>query len=304
MNHIIRTSILAVALISPAFANTAEEKQYASPDSAALAAQIRLLAGKVRDIEKQMQSSTSMSGMDDDASGGMGMQGMGKMKGMTGKSKMVGMEEMKMGGGSGGMDMEDTPDSSGGMKMDKGKMNGGMMDGGMNMKDKQKPRGMGMMGMMGDMGMMQGMGDMDGMDAMAMPSALPGFPGASHLYHIGATGFFLNHGEHIKLTPEQQTQLNKIKETALLAKATSERNAAEAEQQLWQLTSAGEPDVKMIEEKIREIEKINGDQRLDFIRAVGEAAKILSHEQHQALTGGQTPAAPDADPAAPDHSKH
>ena len=234
-----------------------------------------------------------MSGMDDDSSGGMGMQGMGKMKGMSGKSKMVGMGEMKMGGGSGGMNMEDTSDSSGGMKM----------DGGMNM-DKPKPPGMGMMGMMGDMGMMQGMGDMDGMDAMAMPSALPGFPGASHLYHIGATGFFLNHGEHIKLTPEQQTQLNKIKETALLAKATSERNAAEAEQQLWQLTSAGEPDVKMIEEKIREIEKINGDQRLDFIRAVGEAAKILSHEQHQALTGGQTPADPDADPAAPDHSKH
>ena len=34
-------------------------------------------------------------------------------------------------------------------------------------------------------------------DGMSMPSALPGFPGQSHLYHIGATGFFLDHPEHI-----------------------------------------------------------------------------------------------------------
>ena len=139
---------------------------------------------------------------------------------------------------------------------------------------------------------------------MAMPSALPGFPGASHLYHIGATGFFLNHGEHIELTSEQQVKLNKIKETALLSKATSERKAAEAEQELWQLTSAGEPEVKLIEEKVREIEKINGDQRIDFIRAVGEAAKVLTHEQHQALTGIHAPSYPTADPDATDHSKH
>jgi Spy/CpxP family protein refolding chaperone len=141
------------------------------------------------------------------------------------------------------------------------------------------------------------------MDGMAMPSALPGFPGASHLYHIGATGFFLNHGEHIKLTTEQQTKLNQLKEAALLAKATSERKAAEAEQELWKLTSSGEPDAKMIEEKIREIEKIRGDQRLDFIRAVGEAAGVLTHEQHQALTGKHSSPEDQPDPAV-DHSKH
>jgi Spy/CpxP family protein refolding chaperone len=190
-------------------------------------------------------------------------------------------------GGMKKMDMKDSPDSPPGMKM--------------------KKRGMGMMGMMGEMGMMQGMDDMDsmddGMDGMAMPSALPGFPGASHLYHIGATGFFLNHGEHIELTTEQQTKLNELKEAALLAKATSERKAAEAEQELWKLTSSGEPDAKMIEEKVREIEKIRGDQRLDFIRAVGEAAGVLTHEQHQALTGKHSSPEEPSDPAT-DHSKH
>ena len=66
--------------------------------------------------------------------------------------------------------------------------------------------GGGMMSMMGMMGM--GGGNM-----AAMPqSALPGFPGASHLYHLVATGFFLDHPQHIALTTEQQAGLNKAKE--------------------------------------------------------------------------------------------
>jgi len=295
MKQIIRTTILAVALLSPSLADTSTTKETASPESAAFAAQLKQLAEKVHVIEKQLQSSASMSGMDGDSSGDMDMKGMGKMKDMSGKPKMAAMGKMaKMGKGdeSGGMDMGGKSDPSSGM----------------NMNDPKSPKmGMGMgkdmMGMMGDMGMKKGMGGMDA-DTMAMPSALPGFPGASHLYHIGATGFFLNHGEHIELTSEQQVTLNKLKETSLLAKATSERKAAEAEQQLWQLTSAGEPDSKTIEEKIREIEKINGDQRIDFIRAVGEAAKVLTHEQHQALTGIHSPTNPATDPDEVDHSKH
>jgi hypothetical protein len=53
---------------------------------------------------------------------------------------------------------------------------------------------------------------MGGMTNMAPQSALPGFPAASHIYHIGATGFFLDHAQHINLSAEQQVQLNKIKE--------------------------------------------------------------------------------------------
>ncbi|MBC7368571.1 MAG: hypothetical protein H7343_17465 [Undibacterium sp.] len=61
--------------------------------------------------------------------------------------------------------------------------------------------GGGMMGMM-DMGMSGG-----GMAAMPQ-SARPGFPSASHIYHIGATGFLLDYPQPISLTTEQQNGLN------------------------------------------------------------------------------------------------
>ena len=41
---------------------------------------------------------------------------------------------------------------------------------------------------------------------------LPGFPGASHLYHVGATGFFLDYSAALKLTTDQQAALKRIKE--------------------------------------------------------------------------------------------
>ena len=56
---------------------------------------------------------------------------------------------------------------------------------------------------------MMGMSPMGGGSPAAISqSALPGFLGASHLYHIGATGFFLDHPQHIALTLEQQAGLN------------------------------------------------------------------------------------------------
>lgn len=201
---------------------------------------------------------------------------------MQGSPASGSMGGMKMGGG-GGMGMMDGMDSM------MGGMGGGSSNGSGGMK-----MGGGGMGMMGGMDSMMGM--MGGMSGMSMPSALPGFPGASHLYHVGSTGFFLDHGNHIQITTEQQTKLNQIKEKTMLDQASAERKVEEAEQQLWQLTAAGEPDVAVIETKIREIEKLKGDQRLAFIRAVGEAAQILTHDQHQILAGTHTGAKPD--PAA------
>jgi len=156
----------------------------------------------------------------------------------------------------------------------------------------------GMMGMMRGMGMMGKMKQMGGASDMTVPTALPGFPGASKLYHIGATGFFLDHGEHLKLAIDQQSQLNKIKEKTALDQASGERKIEEAEQDLWKLTAGDQPDVNRIEKKIREIEKIRGDQRLSFIRAVGDAAKILTHEQHEILAGKHD------DKKNKDHSGH
>jgi hypothetical protein len=100
---------------------------------------------------------------------------------------------------------------------------------------------------MGEMGGMMGGMKSSGMGGMkGSPSTMPGQPGASHLYHIGSTGFFLDHAKHIALTPEQKKTLNWLKEKALL------------------------------------------DRRMNFIRAVGEATNVLTHDQHRALLGTMT----------------
>ena len=134
-----------------------------------------------------------------------------------------------------------------------------------------------------------------------LTSALPGNPGASHLYHIGATGFFLDHPQHITLSTEQRKALNQIQERAALEKSSADRKVQEAEQQLWKLTGADQPDAVKIEAKVREVEKLRGDERLGFIRAVGEAAKVLTEEQRMALVGTAVPTNSAAITGAPEH---
>ena len=155
------------------------------------------------------------------------------------------------------------------------------------------PMGMDMMGRM--RGPMQGKPVMSN---MTPASRLPGFPGASHLYHVGATGFFLDHPQHITLSIEQQTALNRIKEKSLLDRAASDRRIEEAEQELWTLTAADSPNAVKIETQVRAIEKLRGDQRMAFIREVSEAGKILTIEQRPALLGTKAPAGINAPPDA------
>lgn len=208
------------------------------------------------------------------ASGAM-PQGGAAMPGMSGGGGgmgMMGMDQMKMsgmGGGAGGM--------SGG---------GGMAG------------GTGMMGMMDQM-MGMGMSRMGGgMNTGGMASALPGFPGASHIYHLGATGFFLDHGSHITLSVDQQKQLGMMKEQSLLNQATLQRRIDQAEQELWDLTGADAPDATKVEAKAREIEQLKTEQRIAFIRDVGKAAAVLTDEQRQQLTG-MAPANPTPAPTQP-----
>lgn len=195
-------------------------------------------------------------------------------KSMGGMKKMGGMKDMK------NMSQDtDASSDSGGMSMGMGK--GGMGDKGMMSGGGMGMKGMGMMGRNPAM-------KSDAMGSMNMQSALPGFPGASHLYHIGETGFFLDHSQHITLIAEQQKQLNEIKESALLATATAERKVDEAEQGLWLLTAEAQPDIKKIEAKAKEIAGLNASKRIEFIRAVGKAAEILTDDQRQALVGMAT----------------
>ncbi len=169
------------------------------------------------------------------------------------------------------------------------RMGGGMQaGGGMNMPSSQSSGGTGMMNMMGDMSMMdQMMGgtaagggmSMEGgmMMSMAPHSSLPGFPGLDHAQHIG-------------LSTAQQVNLNKIKEQTLLSRSATDRQIEQTEQELAILTSSDQPDLKKIENKIREIAKLEADERIAFIKAVGEAAKLLTDDQRKILTGFATPA--------------
>jgi hypothetical protein len=120
-------------------------------------------------------------------------------------------------------------------------------------------------------------------------SSLPGTPGVSHIYHIGATGFFLNHSEQIALSIKQRAALNVVQRKALLNKFTARRKIEEAEQQLWELTGTDEPDDSQIQLAVQAIEKLRGAQRIAFIQSVGEAAKVLTAEQHQILLGTMKP---------------
>jgi Spy/CpxP family protein refolding chaperone len=218
-----------------------------------------------------------------DASSAMGM-GMGMGMGMMGGHGKSGMSSMGEQG-----DMQSMPRMKmGGMKsMDSGS---GMSMGGMNQ------------GSMKRMDMMGRMGGMGAAEPAAALSRLPGFPGASHIYHIGASGFFLDHADHAQLSRDQRAQLARIQEQSTLDQADSDRQVAGAEQGLWVLTSAGTPDAAAIEAKVREIAKLTADQRIAFIRSVGEAAEVLTDEQRSKMVGdlgaefeeGSQPAGQDA----------
>ncbi len=177
-----------------------------------------------------------------------------------------------------------------GMAGQPGRMNGGMpsMAGGQAGKMDGGMPGMagGQAGMMGDGCCMGAMGKAPGAGtAMPIPSALPGFPGASHLYHVGASGFFLDYGDRLGLRVEQTSALNGIKQRTLVEQSAAQRKIDEAEQALWLLTAADQPDAAAIGTKLREIEKLKSDERFAFISAVGEGAKVLNADQRKMVLG-------------------
>ena len=251
-----------------------------SKGDAALKQQISELQAKIKQLEAalpahspQVTTSPTMPQMNASPK----MTPAASMPGMTPGAVTtpgaMGMGDMGMGGG-----MPKTPSSS-------GPMTGNGMSG--------------MTAMMGMMNQMMGMGAMPpGSQSMpASPpkipqSALPGFPGVSHLYHIGSTGFFLDHAEHISLSTDQQAALNKIKEQALAAKTSADRQIEQAELEMATLTSVDQPDITKIEAKVRNMEKLRTDERLAFIRAVGEAANLLTDDQRKILTGAMQSPAP------------
>ena len=212
---------------------------------------------------------------------GAGKMGMGMMGGKMGSDKAAaGGQPMQ---GAMAKPMPDDDDD------EMGAMAKPMPDDGMGAM--AKPMGDDAMMGMGAMGKAKSMS----MGNMSMGSSLPGFAGISHLYHIGAAGFFLDHDDHITLSPDQRKKLNQIKQKAGLGGSSSGRKVDEAEQELWELTASDAPDAGAIQAKVTEIETHRGEQRMKFIRAVGEAAKVLTDEQRQVLAGS----AAEADPKPP-----
>lgn len=200
---------------------------------------------------------------------GMGGNGMMKGMGMGGNGMMggMGMGGMKQGTSSAMPAMGGSASADSGMSMDMGAMSG--------MRMEQKKR----------MSMMGKMGRGTELPRAAVISALPGFPGASHIYHIGASEHFLDYADALALSHEQQKQLNQVHEESQLEQNDFERRVEQAEQELWVLTSAGEPDAKAVAEKVQEIGRVQADMRLAFIRSVGKAAKLLTDEQRLRLVG-------------------
>lgn len=143
------------------------------------------------------------------------------------------------------------------------------------------------MGAVGEAGSL----NMKGMSELTSASSRPGIAGVSRIYHIGATGFFLDHAEHVALSTKQQEDLNVVRQRALLSKATAQRRIDEAEQKLWELTGADDPEAATIQATVQDIEKLRGEQRLAFIRSVTEAARGLTVEQRAILLGTKTPGA-------------
>lgn len=261
----------------------------------ALAKQLEELRAQVARLQaalEKQQQPTSPPSMAAPSGGGMGQMGM--RMGEMGRGMGMGeMSNMPPGGEMGGMGM---------MEMHKGEM--GMPPEGMRMP-------MGEMGAMGSSagntppatsgGMQMGggtagaqTGASSGMRMGPTPragrsaSALPGNPGASHLYHIGSTGFFLDQPQ-LTLTSEQRAALNRIKERALLERSTAERRIEQAEQELWALTGADQPEAAKVEAKLKEVEQLRTNQRMAFIRAVGEASNVLTADQRNTVLGMSMP---------------
>ncbi len=245
----------------PQTANAPSQNKQLRDQIVELRAQIAKLEAAVEQSGSGNRA-TASSGMPMAAGGGMGMMGdRGEMAGMTQ-----------------------------GANANQGEMGGMGASGGNTMAAPAKAMGMCCMGEMGmPPGGGAGMGAMaprPGMAGMSGPSsAMPGQPGASHLLHMGSTGFFLNHSQHIALTADQKSRLNRLKEKAMLAQASEQRKIDQAEQELYTLTGADEPDNAGIQAKLVEIEKLRAEQRMNFIRAVGEASNVLTHDQHEALMG-------------------
>lgn len=138
-------------------------------------------------------------------------------------------------------------------------------------------------------GMAQILGQPPMANGPSVAESLPPAPGSPHIYHLGRDTFFLDQASAIGLTREQQQRLAALKEGAAIAYENTQRKIDRGEQDLWVLTSSAAPDLAKIERRIGEIARLGGQQRIDFIRAVGLAVGVLSDAQRKAVASQGVP---------------
>lgn len=169
------------------------------------------------------------------------------------------------------------------------------------------PQPMGMMGMGGGMpgmgtgkvGMMQGMGgmmcpmcaQMMGHGMMAEAEGMEEMAGMGMMPDMGRMGmiacpFFLDRTKELGLSDEQVAKLKDVRQAA---RADHIRTAAElriAHLELLDLL-AGEWTVEAAEKLVRNVQKMQGDTKVRFLKAKKEAEKVLTPEQLKMARGGE-----------------
>ncbi len=219
-------------------------------------AQITALRQQVIKLQDALKQSKSMKS--------------GSSQGATGSEKpAAGMDRMADGNG----EMGAMPAGGGAMK----DQNPSAMEAkaccGMSMgKPMAKSGGQPQDGKMG--GMSQGMPGQAG-----SPMAGAKMTETPHLLHIGAKDFYLDHAQHLGLTAEQKQNLEKVKMAATSDKAASQKQIAVAQGELWQLTSADQPNTNAIDAKVKEIATMQADEQVMFIHSVAEASNMLTPQQ-------------------------
>lgn len=116
--------------------------------------------------------------------------------------------------------------------------------------------------------------------------------GPPALLHIGAKGFFLDRPQTFTPRADQAKTLADIKERSAMDMMAADKEIQKGERRLWELTASERPDLPEIEAKAREVEKMRADQRIAFIRAVAEAADLLTADQKETLLRSDVRAKP------------
>lgn len=242
-------------------------------------AQITQLKQQVAQLQAALQQNktkkpASPKGSMGAAKPAMGMEDdSGEMGGMSSGAAKTPMAPMKDDGG----EMSAMAPPGGAMKSGDAKPMGGSGCCGMSMGKPMPKAG----GMADDK-----MTGMPSKSAKAMSGATTEVP---HLLHVGANDFFLDHAQHLGLTSEQKSGLENIKSNAMRQKVASQKMIDLEQQELWQLTSADQPNSAQIDRKVQEIAKLNGDQQIAFIHSVTEAAGLLNDEQKAAAVKSMSP---------------